>query len=100
LTAVRERLNTHRAAIVCSGIAELGAIALDRANKNQDAADHFAAHPKVYGKSTPEIIERFTRLAKEDRKDVKRAELLIARIETEGLPPEVVDYDPVVGVKR
>ena len=100
LAAVRQHLDKHRAEIVCGGIAELGGIASERAQKNQEAADHFAEHPEVYGKSAPEMIERFSRFAEEDRKDVKRAQMLIARVQTEGLPPEVMSHDPVTGSGR
>jgi hypothetical protein len=97
IEGVRQFLEKHRQEVVIGGISELQAIAMERAKKDQDAADHFALHPNVYGKSTPEMIKRFSNLAAKDLKDVKKAESLIARIKTEGLPPEVETFDPISG---
>lgn len=95
LSEVRQYLQARRAEVVCRGIASLGNIALDRLQKNSDFVEHLRSHPGVYGKSTAEMIERFDNLAREERKDVERARALIARIEAEGLPPEVIAFDPI-----
>jgi hypothetical protein len=92
--AVRRHLAEHRAEIIIAGIAELRGIAEDRTRQNQETADHFAAHPEIYGSSTPEMIKRFSDLAADNRKAVTRMTVLIARIEAEGLPPEVEAFDP------
>lgn len=95
LSEVRQCLQARRAEVVCQGIANLGNIALERLQKNSDFVEHLRSHPGVYGKSTPEMIERFDNLARENHKDAERARTLIARIEAEGLPPEVIAFDPV-----
>jgi len=95
LEEVRRALANHRAEIVIAGITELGGLAAERATKNQDAADHFRKHPNVYGQHTSEMIARFERYAQEDQKDVDKAKKLIARIVSEGLPPEVTAFDPM-----
>jgi hypothetical protein len=97
IPAIRQFLEKHRKEVVIDGISQLQAIAMERAKKDQDVADHFALYPNVYGKSTPEMIKRFSDLATEDRKDVEKANSLIARIKTEGLPPEVEAFDPISG---
>ncbi len=60
---------------------------------------HYREHPEVYGDSTPEMIDRFTGLAAESRKDVARADALLAKIAAHGLPAEVVDFDPFATVR-
>jgi len=97
IASMRQFLEKHRQEVVIGGISELQTIATERAKKDQDTADHFASHPNAYGKSTPEMIKRFSDLAAEDRKDVEKAKSLIARIKTEGLPPEVEAFDPISG---
>ncbi len=87
-------LATQRTEVVREGIGMLRGIAAEREKKDADAAVHFRVHPEVYGDSTPEMIERFTGLAEEARKDVARADALLAKIEASGLPAEVVGYDP------
>jgi hypothetical protein len=95
LAEVRAYLAEHREEVVCAGVAELGGIAAERARQNQETAYHFRSHPEVYGKSTPEMIERFTRFAAENHRDLAWAEKLVARVQAEGLPPEVVAFDPI-----
>jgi hypothetical protein len=94
LEAVKEHLAVHRVEIICDHIAQLAGLYRERAQKNQEAADHFAAHPEINGKSTPEMIERFSRFAAEELKGVKAAQILISKIQTLGLPPEVLSYEP------
>lgn len=95
--AVRQHVTDHRVDVVCGGIAQLRQISNERALKNQQSADHFAEHPNVYGSATPEMIARFSKLAADDRKEATKAQMLIAKIQAEGLPPEVVAYDPISG---
>lgn len=94
LAEVREYLREHRTQVVCRGIADLGNLAHSRYLENAQTAEHFKTHPNVYGSSTPEMIERFTNLAAESLKDFEKAKALIERVEREGLPDEVVEYDP------
>jgi hypothetical protein len=95
LDEVRAYLQEHRPLVVCHGIAELGGIAQEREQKDLDFVEHLRIHPHVYGTSTPEMIERFSKSAAENHKTVMKAEALIAKIEAEGLPPEVLSFDPV-----
>jgi hypothetical protein len=97
IASMRQFLEKHRKEVVIGGISELQAIAMERAKEDQDTTDHFALHPNVYGKSTPEMIKRFSDLAAENRKDVEKAKSLIARIKAEELPPEVEAFDPISG---
>ena len=83
-----------RTLVVISGIAELMVMFEGRAKENDGAADHFTKHPNVYGKATPEMIERFRGLAGEARKAAAKAKKLIDKINAEGLPQEVLEYDP------
>lgn len=48
-----------------------------------------------YGKPD-ELIERFIGLARETDRCHRMVEALVLRVHHEGLPPEVVDYDPTV----
>ena len=95
LEAVRWYLVQHRSDVVCAGVAELGEMAAERARQDQETADHFRDHPEIYGKSTPAMIERFSKLAAVGRGNADKAERLVVKIRSEGLPPEVVAFDPV-----
>jgi len=91
---VREFLKIHRTEAVLAGLQELVNMFAERAEKNAETAKHYAAHPDIMGDGTPEIVERFDRLAMEATRDADKGAALIERIKLEGLPPEVVDFDP------
>lgn len=94
----REELNAYlseyRTEVVVGGIADLGKLNQDRAAEAQAAASHFLNNPKVMGKSTPEMVERFTNYAREYQADADKAAVLVAKIRSQGLPPEVMSFDP------
>lgn len=52
-----------------------------------------------YGKPD-ELIDRFIKLARETDKDQRAYEALVLRVHNEGLPPEVLAYDPTLPPKR
>jgi hypothetical protein len=91
---IRAAVAQHRQAIVVAGIMGLRNIIADRAEDNRKAAAHLESNPHVYGKDTPEMVSRFTRLAAEADASVATADKLLARIASSGLPPEVVAHDP------
>lgn len=97
---VRQVLNTHRTKIVIDGLLDFRSLCEKREERDQGAADHFKAHPEVYGSSTPEMISRFEKLAENSRKDIRKIEKLIERINAEGLPLEVMTFDPVAKLTR
>src|SRR5688572_28534620 len=78
-------LATKRVDIVRAGLRSLVTLATDRAKVNRASIAHFREHAP-YGKSTPEVIERFERMAAEEEKGAAWIEKLLARIEAEGLP--------------
>jgi hypothetical protein len=107
-----ERLAKYRHEIVCSGIRQLRSIIAERAQKNIDHAEHIRTHPEIYGSPDKMIWlseerEHVTRdeyvrreiaswgsRAADEGKSVAWSDKLLARIAAEGLPPEVVSYDP------
>lgn len=94
LADVRAYLGEHRTHVVLQGIADLGNLAHHRYEENLKTAEHFKNHPEIYGKSNPEMIERFTNLASDHHKDFLKAKSLMEKIEANGLPPEVMSFDP------
>lgn len=87
-------LSKHRTQIACAGIIEMRHIIVDRAQQNRKTAKHAQDHPKVWGSSTEKIVERFTKLAAECDKSIKKADVLLAKVNEAGLPDELKDYLP------
>ena len=83
-----------RVSVVCAGIENLTELNRERAVEALKTAEHYRTHPNVMGTSTPEIVERFTRLAGEYESDMKIGITLIEKIKANGLPVEVLEYDP------
>jgi hypothetical protein len=100
LERASEVIAEHRVAIAIAGIRELRGIARDRAVEDRKTAEHFRQHPNVYGSHTPEMIARFETSAAEGDRSVNLADRLIARVEAEGLPPEVSGYDPIAEIRE
>lgn len=66
-----------------------------REEDNKRTAEHYGSAKWCAG--TPhgvEMVERYTKFAKEEGLARARLEKLIERVKTEGLPPEVVNFDP------
>lgn len=92
--ATRAYLQDRRMNVVIAGIEELMMIANSRYDQDLQTAHHYETHPDVMGASTPELVDRFTKFAHEEAKGVEQERKLIERIQTYGLPPEVVAFDP------
>ena len=90
-SVIREK----RLDVVLSGLRSFLAMHEDRAQKNAETADRFEAHPEVYGRATPEMITRFRGLAEDERKAAEGVRALITKVEAEGLPPDVLAFDPM-----
>lgn len=69
------------------------------AKSDREFVDHLRAHPEVYGKATPEMIERFTALADEHDTAARRWAGLCAWIEANPLPDGVRGWDPTEGCR-
>lgn len=67
------------------------------AKSDREFVDHLRAHPEVYGKATPEMVERFTALAAEHDAAARRWAGLCAWIEANPLPEGVRGWDPTAG---
>lgn len=89
-----QTLGNCRTQIAGDGIIEMRHIIVDRAEQNRRTAKHAQDHPKVWGRATEEIIERFTKLAAKCEKSIKQADVLLAKVNTSGLPDELKDYLP------
>lgn len=63
-----------------------------RSADERASAEHFRAHPEVYGAATPEMITRFENLADGDAGAAEEVSAVADRLEAEGLPPEVAGY--------
>ena len=97
-----ETLAEHRRDVVLGGLRGHLATAEERAEQNAGTARHYAAHPSLCGQrpqdmvdGRPEIVVRFERFAEEERKGAAWTRKLLARVEAEGLPPDVAGYDPL-----
>lgn len=84
----------RRETIVVVGLKGFEAIIRERALKNQEASDHFRDHPEIYGSSTPEMIDRFAKLAEKDSRTCVRLDSLVERVDTDGLPDAILGYLP------
>lgn len=94
-TDFRARLQTHRRECLVYHWDNLSAVWERYACEARRAWKHFKARPRVYGESTPEMIERFKVLEKEHGAVAARWRAFAdwARTAPE-LPAEVLAYDP------
>lgn len=83
-----------RVEVVCAGLEDLIVLNQSRASEAQKTSDHYASHPSVMGKGTPEIVARFAELASSYERDAQKGLDLIGKIREYGLPPEVLQFDP------
>jgi uncharacterized membrane protein len=81
--------------VVLSGLRGLAGMHEERARKNAETADHFEANPGIYNASTPEMVSRFRGYAVDEQKGGAALRTLIAKVEAEGLPAEVLSFDPM-----
>lgn len=89
-------LAEKRSSVVLGGLRERIAWHQSHVAESRGTAQHFRAHPEVYGQSTPEMIERFEVAAAKYDKGAAWFRVLEQRVESDGLPPEVIVYDPTV----
>lgn len=86
-------IRANRVAIVVGGLRSFRGLLGSRMTSQRETAEH-ARTSGVWGLSTDEIVERFTKLAAGTGRDLAKVDALIARVEAEGLPDEVVGYLP------
>lgn len=91
--AIARVIGEKRQDIVIGNLRGFQNMVRERAQKDREGAEH-ARTSGVWGKSTDEMVQRFTKGAEESEKSVAKIDQLIARIEAEGLPPEVAEYMP------
>ncbi len=84
---------SHRKEIVLAGIRSSRARHAKRYSECCETIGNQLVRFTEYGQPD-ELIERFTRLAREEDKADKTLEKLLHRVLDEGLPPEVEAYDP------
>lgn len=80
--------------VVLGGIRERVAWHEHHAAEARATAAHFRAHPEVYGKSTPDAIARSEASALKYDKGAAWFRALEQRVLADGLPQEIVEYDP------
>lgn len=90
----RAGLPERRLAIVLAGLRERVAWHEYHASKNRATAAHFRAHPELYGKATHEMIARFEAGAAKYDKGAAWHRALLERVERDGLPPAVIEFNP------
>lgn len=94
-TSLRAGLDgPRRVEVVCAGLEDLVALNQDRATEAKKTSDHYASHPSVMGKGTPEIVERFAKMAVSYEQDARKGLDMIGKVREYGLPPEVLQFDP------
>lgn len=87
-------LERDRLTIVLNGLRGFRSLLVDRLTQYGQTADHFETHPAIYGEATREMVERFRSYHRETARDLGKLDRLIARVEAEGLPPEVSSHMP------
>lgn len=92
--AFRAGLPERRLGLVLGGLRERIAWHETHAARDRGAAAHFRAHPHLYGSATPEMIARFEAGAAKYDKGAAWFRALLERVERDGLPPAVVEFDP------
>jgi diphthamide synthase (EF-2-diphthine--ammonia ligase) len=86
-------IRENRLAIVVGGLRSFRGLLDSRMVSQRETAEH-ARTSGVWGSSTAEIVERFMKLAAGTGRDLAKIDALIARVEAEGLPDEVIGYLP------
>ena len=94
---LREAVAKNRKDIVLAGIRGARAVSSERYRQNCETIGNQLVRFTEYGKPD-ELIERFTRLAREEDKAEKALEKLLHRVLNEDLPADVVSYDPTEGL--
>ncbi|MBX3203990.1 MAG: hypothetical protein KF764_02915 [Labilithrix sp.] len=79
-------LEANRKRVVLWGIENRRLMFEGRATEQRKTAEHFRAHPGIYGDATPEMIARFEGLASESTKEADFYAGLVARVEAHGIP--------------
>ncbi len=92
--AIAFDIDSRRQDIVCAHLKAFAGMVTERAKRSEESAEHAEKNPHVWGKSTPEMVERFRGMAAEDMKGVAWNLKLVAKIDANGLPPECLDYLP------
>lgn len=88
---IRDVIEKHRQQIVVGGIKGFRSLIADREQSYRDSIEHAKKNPTFY---SADHQERFTELADSCAADVKKMDAMLARIEQEGLPPEVANHMP------
>ena len=83
----------QRTQVVLSGLRGMRALHADRYLQECQTIGN-AIVRDIYGSSRDEFVERFIKLAKESDADQAMYEALVLRVYAEGLPSEVLSYDP------
>lgn len=90
----RAGLPERRLGLVLGGLRERIAWHEAYAARDRETAAHFRAHPELYGKATPEMIARFEAGAATYDNGAAWHRALLERVERDGLPPAVAEFDP------
>lgn len=90
---IRGAIESQRLRLVMSGLEAHVRISTERAKEHQDTANH-ARTSGIWGASTEEMFQRFVGYARDEQKATEKLRILLARVEAEGLPPEVETYLP------
>jgi hypothetical protein len=90
---IRAAIAAKRQDIVLADLRSTRARLAERYSKTCECIGN-ALVRNIYGNSTAEFVERFKAQACEEDEAAKKAEELVLRVVREGLPPEVVAYDP------
>lgn len=104
--AVRERVEwvlknpLDRLAIVLAHVREFEQLYAWRYREYCESIGNAIARPTVWGAGTAEMVDRFTKLAREEDAGRALATALREKVLKEGLPPEVLAHDPFAASRR
>ena len=94
LPMIRDHIEKCRKDVILAGIRSARARSSARYRQDCETIGNQLVRFTEYGKPD-ELIERFTRLAREEDAAEKKLEKLLHRVLAEELPADVMSYDPI-----
>lgn len=88
---IRAAIEAHRAEIVIGGLLGFRSLLNERQNGHTGNLATIEAWRRL---GSQDVVERFERLARETAADIVKIDALIARVRSDGLPPDAAAYVP------
>src|SRR5579885_1677748 len=92
--AFTQILESSRRLVILTELGNRVTMYQKRVEEYKATAKHFEVNPQVYGKSTPEMIDRFNGYALEEEKSLAWVKKLMDKVANNDLPTEVMSFNP------